>query len=150
MNAFYPAGTVLLLLTLAGCSARDKPNYTPVYHVGTPTNRSSTNSFEANHEPFYTQPGVNAGSAVTLKPIASQRGFEPSDPLAQKVYIALSADGTVPTQYLTCGAKDGVVLLTGTVQTAAQAAQAKKIALGVPGVKAMRSHIRVTQEGNAP
>lgn len=131
------------LVIAAGCSRRDPPTTTPVYHVGTPTNRSSTNSDEANTEPFYTQPGVNGGRPVTLKPIPSQRGFEPSDPLAEQVYAAIGADGTVPTRYLTTGAKDGVVQLTGTVETAAQAAQAEKVARGVPGVKQLRSHIRI-------
>jgi hypothetical protein len=138
-------GFIVFIVTFAltGCSARDKPTDTPVYHVGTPTNRSSTNSDEANHEPFYTQPGVNAGKPVTLKPIPSQRGFEPSDPLAEQVYAALSADDPISARYLTTGAKDGVVLLTGTVQTPAQAAQAEKVARSVPGVKQLRSHIRV-------
>ncbi len=139
---------LIALLGVAGCSRRDPTTTTPVYHIGTPTNRSSTNSDEANHEPFYTQPGVNGGRPVTLKPIPSQRGFEPSDPLAEQVYAAIGADGTVPTRYLTTGAKNGVVRLTGTVATAAQAAQAEKIARGVPGVKELRSSIHVV--GNSP
>lgn len=135
---------LLLPIVCAGCSAKDPPTYTPVYHNGTPTNRSSTNSWELYNEPIYTQPGVNGGKAVTIKSIPSQRGYEPYDPLAQRVYQALTTDATLPSRYLTAGAKGGIVVLEGTVPTSAQKAQAERIARGVPGVKELRSKITVS------
>ena len=132
-----------LLALLAGCSAKDPVTQTPVYHIGTPTNRSSVNSWELNSEPVNTQPGLYHGKPVTLKPIPSQRGFEPDDPVAQAVMNALMADSTVPTQYLSARAKDGAVILTGSVTTAAQKTRAEQIAQAVPGVKHLSSQIAV-------
>lgn len=135
---------LLLPLVCAGCSAKDPPNLTPVYRNGTPTNRSTTNSWELYHEPAYTQPGVNGGKAVTIKSIPSQRGFEPYDPLAEQVYQALTADETLPSRYLTASAKGSIVILSGTVQTPAQKAQAERIARGVSGVTELRSKLTVS------
>lgn len=134
----------LLLPLLAGCSAKDPPNTTPSYRNGTPTNRSTTNSWELYHEPVYTQPGVNGGKPVTVKAIRSQRGFEPYDPLAEQVYLALTSDPTLPTRYLTASAKGSIVLLSGTVPTAAQKTQAASIARKVPGVTEVRNQITIT------
>ena len=133
--------TALLLLT--GCSARDPVTQTPVFHTGTPTNRSSVNSWELNSEPANTQPGLYHGRPVYLKPIASQRGFEPDDPVAQAVLTALMSEGSVPTQYLSARAKNGVVILTGSVTTARQKAHAEQIARTVPGVKRLNSQVKV-------
>lgn len=140
---------LLLTFTLAGCSAKDPPTYTPVYKYGVQTNRSSTNSYEMNGEPRYTQPGVNSGRPVTLKPIPSQRGFEPYDPVAEQVYMALSADGALPARYLSTRAQNGVVILAGTVQNAAQKMRAAQIARGVAGVKQVRNQI-IVNPGNTP
>ena len=112
LRLFVPS---LLLLPLGGCSRSDPPTLTPVFHTGTPTNRSSTNSWEIGHEPFYTQPGVNGGRRVTLKPIPSQARMEPDDPLALAVFRAIAADGTIPTRYLETSAHNGVVQIVGTV-----------------------------------
>ncbi len=130
-------------LVIAGCSAKDPVTQTPVYHIGTPTNRSSVNSWELNGEPLNTQPGVYRGKPVTLTPIASQRGFEPDDPLAVAVLNALNRDGQVSTQYLAASAKNGVVILIGSVTTPAQKAQAEQIARRVPGVRQFRSKVVV-------
>jgi hypothetical protein len=127
---------------LAGCSARDPVTQTPVYHIGTPTNRSSVNSWELNSEPANTQPGVYHGKAVHLKPIASQRGFEPDDPVAQSVLNTLAQNG-VSTQYLSARAKNGVVILTGSVTTAAQKSRAEQLVHTVPGVKRLDNRIVV-------
>lgn len=134
----------LLLLLLGGCSRSDPPTLTPVYHTGTPTNRSSTNSWEIGHEPFYTQPGVNGGRAVTLKPIPSQAGMEPDDPLALAAFRALAADGSIPTRYLETSAHNGVVQIVGTVGTIAQKRRAESLARAVPGVRRVQSELTVT------
>ena len=130
-------------LLLAGCSARDPVTQTPVYHVGTPTNRSSVNSWELDTAPLNTQPGVYRGKPVRLKAIASQRGFEPDDPAAQAVLNALNADGQVPTQYLSASGKGGVVRLLGGVSSPAQKARAERIARAVPGVTRLDSQVMV-------
>ena len=133
-----------VLLAVPGCSAKDPLTATPSYHVGVKTNSSSVNSWELNKEPLYTQPGVNNGRPVTLKAIPSQRGFEPNDPLAEDVYAALQADESLPTRYLSASAKDGVVILTGTLPSAALKAKAETVARGVPGVCRVRSRLVVT------
>jgi hypothetical protein len=132
---------------LAGCSARDPVTQTPVYHVGTPTNRSSVNSWELNAAPANTQPGVYRGRPVRLKAIPSQRGFEPDDPAAQAVLAALAADGRVPTQYLSASGKGGVVILIGGVSTPAQKARAEALARRAPGVRRLDSRVQVVAPG---
>jgi len=134
----------IALLALPGCSAKDPVTATPSYHIGVKTNSSSVNSWEMNREPLYTQPGVNNGRPVTLKPIPSQRGFEPNDPLAEDVYAALQADDSLPTRYLSASAKDGVVVLSGTLPSPALRAKAEALARAVPGVCALRSRLLVT------
>jgi len=130
---------------VAGCSARDPVTQTPVYHSGTPTNRSSVNSWELNTAPLNTQPGVYGGRPVRLKAIASQRGFEPDDPAAQAVLSALTRDGQVPTQYLSASGKGGVVILIGGVSSAAQKARAGQIARAVPGVTRLEDRVMVVR-----
>jgi len=133
-----------VLLALTGCSAKDPLTATPSYHVGVKTNSSSVNSWEMNREPLYTQPGVSSGRPVTLPAIPSQRGFEPNDPLAEDVYAALQADDALPTRYLSASAKDGIVILTGTLPSAALKSKAEEIARRVPGVRTLRSRLSVT------
>lgn len=128
---------------LAGCSAQDPVTQTPVYHVGTPTNRSSVNSWELDTAPMNTQPGVYRGKPAPLKAIASQRGFEPDDPSALAVLRALSADGQVPTQYLSASGKGGTVILIGSVPSAAQKARAALVARAVPGVTRLDDRVKV-------
>jgi len=143
MRPSAAAALALCLLMPASCSRRDPPTTTPVFHVGTPTNRSSTNSWEIGHEPIYTQPGVISGKPVIVKPIPSQAGMEPDDPLALAVYRALTADGSIPTRYLETSAHGGAVRLVGTVADAAQKRRAESIARAVPGVRSLQSEITV-------
>ncbi len=131
--------TFLCLLT--GCSARDPVTQTPVFHVGTPTNRSSVNSWELS-EPV-PQPGMYRGKEIHLTPMASQRGFEPDDPVAEAVLNALNEDGSISTQYLSARAENGVVILTGSVTTAAQKSRAAQIARAVPGVRRLDNRVVV-------
>jgi osmotically-inducible protein OsmY len=114
-----------------------------VYKYGVQDNRSTTYSYEANGEPRYTQPGVNSGRPVTLKPIPSQRGFEPYDRVAEQVYRTLNADGTLPARYLSAAGKDGIVILSGTIPTVGDKARAEQIARSVAGVKQIRNQIVV-------
>lgn len=132
-----------LALSVLGCSAKDPPDYTPVYHVGTPTNRSSVNSWELYSDPMHTQPGVYGGKPVKIKPVPSRRGFEPNDPLAESVFAAISADRAVTTQYISTLASRGTVILIGTMPSAAQRSRAVAIARTVPGVHAVRDQIVV-------
>lgn len=143
--ALAAALTALIADLVAGCSARDPVTQTPVYHIGTPTNRSSVNSWELNTAPINTQPGVYSGRRVHLKAIPSQRGFEPDDPTAQAVLTALNADGQVPTQYLAASGKGGVVILIGSVSNDLQKARAEGIARAVPGVKRLESKVAVVR-----
>lgn len=135
-----------LMLFLAGCAEQPPQNLTPVYKFGVQTNRSSTNSYELYGSPHYTQPGVNAGKPIKVKPIPSQRGFEPYDSVAEQVYMALNADQTLNARYLLAKSQHGIVILSGNVQNPAQKALAVKIARSVPGVKELRVHINVLSE----
>ena len=135
---------IVLLVLLAGCSARDPVTQTPVYHVGTPTNRSSVDSWELS-QAVNPQQRVYGGKPAKLIPIASERGFEPDDPAAVAVLNALDADGSVSTQYLSTRAKNGVVILAGSVTTAAQKTRAVQIARRTPGVKSVADRVQVTK-----
>ena len=138
-----PLALLAAAAALTGCSARDPVTVTPVYHVGTPTNRSSVNSWELNTAPLNTQPGIYGGKPVQLKAIASQRGFEPDDPVALAVLRALNTDGQVQTQYLSASGKSGMVILIGSVPNAAQKARAGQLARAVPGVKRLEDRVMV-------
>jgi len=130
-------------LALAGCSAKDPVTQTPVFHVGTPTNRASVNSWELAQAGINLQPGHYAGKRVTLPFIPSQRGLEPGDPLAVAVSSTLAADSRLSTRYLEVSAKNGHVLLIGSVTNATQKKLAVQIARHVRGVKTLESKITV-------
>ena len=132
-----------LSIMVFGCSAKDKPTFTPIYHYGTMTNSSTVNSWELNTDPTHTQPGAYHGAPATLRTVPSLRGYEPYDPLAVTVFSALSADNTLNTRYLSAGAKNGVVVLVGTVPTKAQRVQAENIAKKVAGVHEVRDQIAI-------
>ena len=129
---------LLLFILLAGCSSKDPPTVTPSYHSGPQTGSSaSINSWEV---------GQNAPPApkhYQFPAEASQRGFEPYDALAEKVYIALQADNFVPLKYVTISAKGSDIHISGTVETQAQTVRAIQIARGVAGVRAVQSHLQV-------
>jgi len=135
--------SAILSIAVFGCSAKDKPTLTPVYHYGTMTNSSSVNSWELYTDPNHTQPGAYHGAPATLRTVPSLRGFEPYDPLAVTVFAALSADNSLNTRYLSAGAKNGVVVLVGTVPTKAQRIQAENIAKKVTGVHEVRDQIAI-------
>ena len=135
---------ISLLALLTGCSARDPVTQTPVYHVGTPTNRSSVDSWELS-QAVNPQQRVYGGKPAKLTPIASQRGFEPDDPAAVAVLNALDADGSVSTQYLSARAKNGVVILAGSVNTAAQKTRAVQIARRASSVKYVVDRVQVVK-----
>ena len=139
------AASGLAAVLMGGCSSQDPVTRTPYYHVGTPTNRSSVQSWELNREPFYTQPGVNAGTQVAA-PVqrGSQRGFEPYDPLAEQVYAAIGQSG-VHAKYISATAKNGTVVLIGSVDTHAELLKAVDVAGHVPGVKLVRNQMTVAQ-----
>lgn len=75
----------------------------------------------------------------------SERGFEPDDPAAVSVLNALDADGSVSTQYLSARAKNGIVILAGSVATVAQKTRALQIARAVPGIKYVADQVQVTK-----
>ena len=129
---------------LCGCSARDPVTQTPVYHTGTPTNRSSVDSWELS-QPIRPEKTVPAEQPSASKTIVSQRGFEPGDPLAVAVLSALDADGGIPTLYLSARAKNGVVILAGSVATPAQKSRAAQVARAVPGVKFVADQVQVVK-----
>jgi len=133
-----------LALLATGCSAHDPVTQTPVYHTGTPTNRSSVDSWELS-QPIHPEKQVPSGKHTALASMASQRGFEPDDPLAVAVFNALDSDPTLSTQYLSARAKNGVVILAGSVTTAAQKSRAAQIARAVPGVKYVADNLQVTK-----
>lgn len=138
-------GIIFGLTLLAGCSAHDPVTQTPVYHTGTPTNRSSVDSWELS-QPIHPEKQIPKDRVATpLTSMASQRGFEPDDPLAITVFNALDADPTMSTQYLSARAKNGVVILAGSVTTAAQKSHAAQIARAVPGVKYVADNLQVTK-----
>ena len=137
----------LSLVTLAGCSRKDPVTTTPSYHIGTPTNSASANSWELSQPGNTIQPGRYSGQAVTLPDIPSQSGFEPGDPLAAAVRDAFSRDTTLSARFITVSAKRGTVILEGSVTTSAQRALAAQIAGSVPGVKAVQSKIVVIPAG---
>ena len=135
---------ICLIALLAGCSAHDPVTQTPVYHAGTPTNRSSVDSWELS-QAVNPQQRVYGGKPAKLTPIASQRGFEPDDPAAVAVLNALDADGSVSTQYLSARAKNGVVILAGSVNTAAQKTRAVQIARRASSVKYVVDRVQVVK-----
>lgn len=133
----------LSIPALTGCSDRDPVTATPVYHVGTPTNRSTTYSWIPNNQPYYVQPGVNGGEAVPrMKEFVATPRFEPYAPLASEVYGTLKSKG-VAVAYIIVAAKGDSVKIEGNVPTMNDKASAVSIARTVPGVRSVIDEIRV-------
>lgn len=127
-------GLVVFAVIASGCSARDPVDKTPVYHVGTPTNRSSVQSWEPNSAPFFTQPGVDPGApAPPLPAQPSERGYEPYDPLATAVYSSMLDNG-IQARYISVTAKNGTVVLEGSADDDEQREQSVQVAMRVDGV----------------
>lgn len=134
---------LLFLLSLCGCSRRDPITSTPIYHTGTPTNRSSVQSWELNKEPLYTQPGVNSGSIVpTPSDIQEQQKYTSYNSLAHQVYAAISDKG-FDMRYITVTANNGSVIIIGTVDNKETENKMITIAKGVLGVRNMITKINV-------
>ena len=133
--------------TLVGCSRKDPVTTTPSYHIGTPTNSASANSWELGQYGNTIQPGRYSGKTVTLPDVPSQSGFEPNDPLAAAVRDAFARDQSLSARFITVSAKRGIVILEGSVTTPAQRTLAAQIAGNAPGVKAVQSKIVVIPAG---
>ena len=133
--------------TLVGCSRKDPVTTTPSYHIGTPTNSASANSWELSQSGNTIQPGRYSGKTVTLPDVPSQSGFESNDPLAVAVRDAFAQNSSFSARFLTVSAKRGIVILEGSVTTPAQRTLAVHIAGTVPGVKAVQNKIVVIPAG---
>jgi len=130
-------------LALSGCSARDPVTETPVYHVGTPTNRSTTYSWVPHNEPFYVQPGLNSGKPLPpMKSVPSELRFEPYDPLATAAYNTIKGTG-IDITYITTTARDGVVIVSGAVASPADKVRALSAARTVTGVRQVIDQLKV-------
>lgn len=138
MNRQYTVSGLFFLLLLAGCSSKDPHTDTPSFHEGPQTGTSAPiNSWEVG------QNAPPTPKRFQFPAEASHRGFEPYDALAEKVYAALQADGSIPLKYVTVSAKGDNVHVSGTVETSAQAAHAAQVARSVSGVHAVQSHLEV-------
>lgn len=139
--------TLLLLVpVIAGCSQHQAPPATPADTGTTPTNRSFVNSTDMPNTPYYTQPGMNHGQPVHLKPIASEAGFNQNTPLVGEIHGALSADSTLDSRYIAVQSKGNKVLLLGSVSSAADKARAVQIAKSVKGVGGVLDKLTVTSK----
>ena len=128
---------------LGGCSAKDPVTRTPVFHVGTPTNRSTTYSWVPHNEPFYVQPGLNGGNPrQPIKDAPWHPRFEPYAPLATTVYNAVKAAG-VDVTYITASANGNAVMLDGRLSSTADRDKALATARSIPGVKTVIDHMKV-------
>ena len=130
-------------VSIAGCSKHENPPATPATNAATPTNRSFVNSTDQPNTPFYTQPGVNHGQPVALKPIPSQAGFNQNTPLATTVHEALAADNTLDSRYIAVQTKGDRVLLVGSVTNPADKAKAEAIAKKQAGVGGVIDKLQV-------
>ncbi len=144
MSLLVMAGCALALIGVAGCSRRDAPPDTPTVAQSeqTPTYRSTTNSYEANNAPRYTQPGQNSGRAAPLPVLPTQNRFDQNTPLAMTVYNALQQSAPLASRYITVDTKGSVVRLAGTASASDKSAAAKA-AQSVPGVTKVLNTIQV-------
>ncbi len=69
--------------------------------------------------------------------------------IQSEVSNALAHDSTLQGQHITCAAADGIVNLSGTVQTNAQFQRAETVASNVPGVSGIVNNIKVANP-NSP
>lgn len=129
---------------LAGCSPHQNPPATPVDSAATPTNRSFVNSTDQPNTPYYTQPGMNPGKVVQLKPIASQAGYSQNTPLADAVHDALLTGLSDDSRYIAAASKGKSVQLVGSVSSAADKAKAVQIAKSVKGVGSVTDKLTVS------
>lgn len=137
------AAFLLVGVLLAGCSPHQNPPATPTDSATTPTNRSFVNSTDQPNTPYYTQPGMNPGKVVKLKPIPSEAGFSQNTPLAGAVHDALLAGLPQDSRYIATSSKGKSVALVGSVTSAADKAKAVQIAKSVKGVASVADKLTV-------
>jgi len=102
-------------VAVAGCTHRDAPPMTPVENTATPTYRSTTNSYELDTAPRYTQSGIDGGEPVTLPSIGSPERFSQNTPLTSAVSLTIHNDSTIDSRYLVVASKGSTIMLSGTV-----------------------------------
>ena len=131
-------------LFAAGCSDHQSPPATPVDSAKTPTFGSSTYSYDQPNSPLYTQAGQNGGKAVSLPSIPPTSRFDQNTPLASEVYGSLQSKlGVTAVRYVTVQSKGAVVLIGGTVRSAADASTVIGTAKTAAGVKRVIDHIAI-------
>jgi hypothetical protein len=128
---------------LAGCSAHDEYPKTPSYIATTPTYRTTTNSTDPVHEPFYLTPGINGGQSSTAPSLPAPDRYSANNPLAVSVYVALIHNQAIDSQYIAVEGKPNSVWLKGTVASADQKAKIDAIARNTPGVKSVKDDLVV-------
>jgi len=134
----------LAVLFISGCSAHQDPPATPVDNAATPTNRAFVNSTDQPNTPYYTQPGVNHGKSVVLKPIPSQAGPNQNTPLAGAVHDAMGADQSLDSRYIAVESQGNNAILVGSVPSAAAKKKAETIAKSVKGVAGVIDKLTVS------
>jgi hypothetical protein len=130
---FLACGT---MLPISGCTHRDAPPPTPAENSATPTYRSTTESYELDTAPRYTQSGIDGGEPATLPSIASPNRFSQNTPLAFAVYDTIRTDPVIDGRYITVFSKKGVVELTGTIKKS-QLSRLLSIVHKQPGVESI-------------
>jgi hypothetical protein len=129
-------------LGLAACTHRDAPPLTPSENTATPTYRSTTNSYELDSSPKYTQSGVNGGEPATLPSIPSPERFSQNSPLAFAVYGALHTDPKIDARYISVFSKGSTIELLGTAHSSDMATVIKDVK-GVSGVKVIENKLGI-------
>jgi hypothetical protein len=145
MQKLKSASAMALLVVMAGafgCSQREAPTLTPSENSATPTYRSTTNSWEVNSAPKYTQSGINGGEPATLPAIPSPDRFSENTPLAMSVYSVLHADVKVDSRYISVYTKGRTVRLQGTAPKSESARILSDIH-SVSGIKAVHNELQM-------
>ena len=93
-------------------------------------------------------PSLAQGNSSSAQPAAQQKARTDAD-IQSDVGYALTHDSTLKGQQITSTAANGIVTLSGTVQTNAQFQQAETVAGNVPGVSGIVNHIKVANP-NSP
>ena len=93
-------------------------------------------------------PSLAQDNSSSAQPAAQQKARTDAD-IQSDVGYALTHDSTLKGQQITSTAANGIVTLSGTVQTNAQFQQAETVAGNVPGVSGIVNHIKVANP-NSP
>ena len=142
MNKSLIAIALAAVALSAGCTAHNDSPKTPMIVGTTPTYRSTARSTDLFVGPYYTQPGVNAGTPVSLPVIPSQDRWDPNDPVATQVYTALTSANSIELKFLRVYAHKGTIWLQGSVHSKDQAERAAKIAKSITGVVTVINDLR--------